>query len=134
MQITQHFSLREFACRDGTQYPGRWIDSRLRPLCKALEVIREQLGGRPITINSGYRTETYNRQIGGARNSQHVEGRAADFTVQRRSPSKVHDEVLALYNAGELRIGGLGAYPRFTHVDVREIGRLARWGGSRTIA
>jgi zinc D-Ala-D-Ala carboxypeptidase len=100
-------------------------------LCMALETIREHLGDKPIRIVSGYRTAAYNRAIGGARRSQHVEGRAVDFTVQGVTPARVHSAVLALYQAGAIGIGGLGRYPTFTHIDVRSGSRLARWEGGR---
>lgn len=132
MKITAHFSVEEFACNDGTPYPSRWVESRLRPLCEALEILRSDLGGKPILIDSGFRTETYNRRIGGARLSQHVQGRAADIRVAKTDPSMVIAAALELYDAGKLEIGGLGEYPTFTHVDVRPGERLARWGGSRS--
>ncbi|MCY1430424.1 Peptidase M15 [compost metagenome] len=40
----------------------------------------------PIIISSGYRSERVNRLIGGASDSQHVQGLAADFTVIEVSP------------------------------------------------
>ena len=104
------------------------------PLCETLEVLRAALG-RPITILSGFRTAAYNRRIGGARASQHVEGRAADIVVKGLSATAVHAKLLELHAVGKLpRLGGLGAYHGFTHVDVRPGDRLARWGGSRTAA
>ena len=130
-KITEHFTSTEFGCKDGTAYPPAWITSRLRPLCVALEVLRGAIG-KPITILSGFRTEAYNRRIGGARASQHVEGRAADIVVPGLTAAKVHAVVLALHAEGKIAIGGLGAYPNFTHVDVRPAAKLARWGGSRT--
>lgn len=130
--ITPHFSIDEFDCYDGTPYPREWIAMRLRPLCIALEVVRDH-AGRPITITprGGYRTETLNRKIGGAKLSQHVEGRASDFIIAGMTAAQVHDLVLDLYRSGALVIGGLGAYTGFTHVDVRPSVRLVRWGGSR---
>ena len=130
LPITPHFTLAEFACRDSTPYPAEWIGTRLKPLCDALERIREA-AGKPVTILSGFRSENYNRRIRGARLSQHVQGRAADITIAGMSASAVHDLVLGLYRDGAIRIGGCGLYPTFTHVDVRDGVRLARWGGSR---
>jgi uncharacterized protein YcbK (DUF882 family) len=129
-KLTEHFSLEEFRCRDGTPYPAQWIDSRLQPLCAVLEVIRAEFD-RPLIVNSGYRTEEYNRRIGGARLSQHVQGRAADIRVGGINPARVLARVLQLYNDGLILIGGLGDYPTFTHVDIRPVNRLARWSGSR---
>ena len=44
------------------------------------------LFGAPIIVSSGFRSEKVNRLIGGATNSQHVQGLAADFTVIEVSP------------------------------------------------
>jgi hypothetical protein len=46
--VTRHFAVEEFHCHDGTPYPSVWIDERLRPLCSALEALREELGGRAM--------------------------------------------------------------------------------------
>ena len=101
-----------------------------------LEAIRAVTG--PLRVLSGYRTEAYNRRVGGARASQHVQGRAADIYSATLSPGQIHDRVLELYRAGELPyLGGLGYYGPstkgvgFVHVDVRPGTRLARWDGSR---
>lgn len=138
MRLTKHFSVEEFAqpARHGffhpAPYPKGWIESRLRPLCEALEVLRAELGGKPVRVLSGYRSALYNRQIGGARKSQHVQGRAADITVDGISAEKVHAATLKLYREGRLKIGGLGLYPSFVHIDVRPRKTLARWRGSRS--
>lgn len=137
MQITEHFSSEEFAqpARHGFEtvaYPQEWVRGRLQLLCEVLEVIRAELGGKPIQILSGYRSLAYNRAIGGARQSQHMEGRAADVQIEGVSPSKVHAVILRLYNEQKIKIGGLGQYPTFIHVDIRQGNRLARWGGSRS--
>ena len=121
-QITEHFRYSEFACHDGTPYPREWLD-RLEALCLVLEQLRLITGSR-IQINSGYRTPEYNKKIGGARLSQHVEGRAADITGKFQS---VH-----YFNiANEMRkngifAGGLGYYHTFIHIDIR--GSNATWG------
>ncbi len=133
--ITPHFALDEFRCHDGTPYPSEWIETRLRPLCDALEAIRAACDGRPVTILSGYRSEAYNaaraRQSAGvAKDSQHIHGRAADITIDGIAPSDVHAAVLVLDKAGRISIGGLGLYRGWVHVDVRERpedGHLARW-------
>lgn len=129
VRITPHFTVAEFACHDDTPYPPAWIDSRLRPLCEALEVLRAEVG--PLRIVSGYRTPAYNRKKRGARKSQHVEGRAADVVSPLRSPEEVHAAALRLAQEGKIKLGGLGAYPNFTHLDVRPTTRLVRWSGAR---
>lgn len=130
-RITHNFSLEEFACRDGTPYPMEWIHDRLRFLCQDLEVIRASLR-TPIYINSGYRTPDYNASIGGARRSQHLEGRAADIRAVGVPSSWAFNHIRGLIQRGELQhIKGLGGYQTFTHVDIRP-GRLVVWHGTRT--
>jgi zinc D-Ala-D-Ala carboxypeptidase len=121
MKITDHFDLEEFVCRDGTPYPEQWIEERLRPLCVVLEVVRFEVGGghRPLLIVSGYRTDHYNALIGGAPRSQHPKGRAVDFTIPGVKPFIVQELVQKIDEAGRIRIGGLGRYAGFTHIDIR---------------
>jgi len=127
MQITSHFSLEEFACHDGTPYPKAWIETRLRPLCEQLELIRYLFGGKPISILSGYRTENHNQKVGGAKNSQHVQGRAADIKIADVPAREVAQKILEAVHNKKLGLHGLGSYSTFTHVDVREADKMAYW-------
>ena len=133
--ITEHFSRHEFALPEdkaakkglhGAEYPAEWVETRLRPLCAALEVIRAEFGGRPIRIISAYRPLPYNRSIGSEDTSQHVQGRAADFQIDGVDPGVIWDRMLALRHVGRLDIGGAGVYNDFCHVDVRG-GAMATW-------
>lgn len=82
--LTAHFSLDELtvsetAARKGIDNtPSQEVVDNLQFLCSTLEEIRDLLGV-PILITSGYRSPKLNAAIGGAKNSQHVEGLAADF-------------------------------------------------------
>jgi len=111
--LSSHFKVREFACKDGSDYI--LIDHRLVDL---LEKIRNHFG-RPVHITSAYRNPSYNRQIGGASDSQHCKGTAADITVSGVSPSEVYKY------AHQICKGGVGKYSGFTHVDVRDY--YSRW-------
>lgn len=133
--ITPHFALHEFALDEaraaergcvGAPYPEAWIDSRLRPLCDVLEVLRAHFGGRPVKIHSGYRTPEYNVAVDGAERSQHVQGRAADISIKGVEPRAVYQRALALYRGRRLAIGGLGIYDWGVHVDIRP-GALETW-------
>ncbi len=125
MQITPNFKLAEFDCHNGKSYPPEWIQQRLKPLCEALERIRVEFAGAPITITSGYRTPEYNKQIGGAANSEHCQGRAADFKVEGVDPRAVAAVCEKLIEKRALPEGGLGSYKGWTHYDIR--GHKARW-------
>jgi len=86
MLITPHFTLEELitsqvAAREGLDnQPTPAAMGNLRLLCQALEQVRA-LFGRPIIINSGYRSAAVNARVGGSATSQHLRGLAADFTV-----------------------------------------------------
>jgi uncharacterized protein YcbK (DUF882 family) len=128
MKVTDHFDSAEFACRDGRLYPEIWIEDRLRPLCQQLEVLRTAID-RPIVVISGYRSPEWNARVRGAKNSQHMEGRAADIRVADVDAGIVHARLLDLHAQGAIKIGGLGRYRTFTHVDIRPGDRLAQWSG-----
>ena len=149
--VSAHFSLAEFACKDGTPYPidapndddrgATWFEARLLILARTLEIIRAaanaQVGKQgTIHVNSAYRSPAYNRNIGSHDTSQHPKGRAVDITHSTLTVGDLHALILKLYEAGQLPdLGGLGFYPTFVHCDVRprpEDNHLARWMGSRT--
>lgn len=124
-KISPHFYMNEVACRDRnrTLPTGAALASAER-VAELMERIRQFFGNLPITVNSWYRTPEYNKQVGGAKNSQHVLGRAVDFTVQGIKPAEVQKRLAAVVK--ELGIGGLGRYDSFTHVD---IGKRRTWKG-----
>ena len=134
--VSPHFSRHEFDLSDeraqkrgltaGAEYPAEWIESRLTPLCAALEVIRAEFGGKPVNIISGYRPLAYNRKLGSDDTSQHVQGRAADFQIAGVAPKAIWDRMLALRHVGRIEIGGAGVYDEFCHIDVRG-GSLRTW-------
>lgn len=128
MQITEHFNREEFDCHDGTPYPKEWIEPRLKPLCEALEIIRKKLSNSPLHVISGYRTSAYNSKIpGAAKDSQHVQGKAADIVSREFSPQTVYQAVELCIKEKLIPEGGVGVYPSFVHYDIR--GKKARWFG-----
>ena len=109
-QIAKNFKVREFKCNDGSD-----VIFVADELVRVLQQIRDHFG-KPVTINSAYRTPAYNKKVGGATYSQHLYGTAADIVVSGISPSEVYK-----YADSILKAGGVGKYPTFTHVDVREV-------------
>ena len=131
MIVTTHFDREEFDCRDGTEYPAASVPGTLLLLCKDLEVVREKCGNHPISILSGYRTVSWNKHIGGADDSRHLYGDAADFFVVGVDAKHVFEVCAVLQETGLIHCGGLAYYAQrfpFVHLDIRGIRR--RWDGS----
>ena len=117
-QVTPHFKVREFACNDGSD--PVFISQALADI---LENIRVHFG-KPVHINSGYRTVSYNATVeNSSKTSQHCNGLAADIRVEGVSPDRVADYAEQLLGDH----GGVGRYKTFTHVDVRA--NKSRWKG-----
>ena len=75
----KNFTLHEFKCKCGQCcIPAEAKDNIMVLVDRVLDPARQKLG-RPIHVNSGYRCEAHNRQVGGAPNSQHTKGEAADL-------------------------------------------------------
>lgn len=118
--LTEHFRVKEFACKDGSD--PVFIAKMLPMIC---EYIRMRCK-KGISINSGYRTVEHNAkpEVGGAEYSQHLYGTAADL----RCPAGFTPKQMAGF-AREIMPdwGGVGIYDWGIHVDVRD--EKADWNG-----
>lgn len=138
---TRFFRLSEWWSRHplAEPYPEEWIESRWRPLAETLDEVRLMVprgGVIRITPSGGYRAPAHNKALGGAKASQHMEGRAADIVCSTMSAAELHALILKLWKGGALpKLSGLGLYPKFCHVDVGGPvpgpGRIRRWTGAR---
>lgn len=108
------FSPREIACK-GT---GRLVvdDQAL----DKLQALRDRLG-KPLILTSAYRSPEHNKRVGGAKNSQHMQGNAFDVRMDNHDPHE--------FEAAARAVGftGFGYYPRsgFMHIDT---GPARSWG------
>lgn len=125
--LSKHFSRHEFRCRGvGCCGGSGAVDERLivaleelwRRCCVETGVHRVS-----VMVNSGFRCERHNREVGGSENSEHCVGHAADIRCDAMSAVVMAD--LAERVEG-FREGGVGRYDDFVHVDVRRSGP-ARW-------
>jgi hypothetical protein len=153
--VSPHFQLREFLCKQDSDYP-KYLVLRERLLLK-LELTLEKVNEvgyhcNKFHVMSGYRTPYYNKLIGDVKYSRHIYGGAADIFIDENPKDGMMDDlnedgVIDLRDAAVLYdiidsmygekwydrfIGGLGRYKKtsghgpFVHVDVR--GFHARWG------
>jgi len=125
MNLTDHFKLEEFASKDGSVTPSEVVNNLLS-LAHNLEILRGFVN-TPIKINSGYRSVDHNKAVGGAKNSQHLIGKAADIVVRGFTPKEIKIILEGLIRIGAILEGGIGVYETFTHYDIR--GEKARWNG-----
>ena len=108
-KVGQHFKVREFACKDGSQVV--FIDDYL---VKILDILRTKIQ-KPVIITSGYRTPELNKNVGGAAYSYHMRGMAADIRVNGMSAKEIANELNAIV-PDEC---GIIVYKSWVHFDVR---------------
>lgn len=97
--LSRHFQLSEFTHSrtaeerniDNTPTPDE-VGNLLRLCDRILEPLRELLG-KPIRITSGYRCPELNKAVGGAANSAHIQGFAADIQVQDLSVEELFNTI-----------------------------------------
>ena len=116
--MTKNFSISEFKCKCNKCDIPEDVKMNLQTLANNLQIIREHIN-RPISINSGYRCESHNKKIKGAKNSFHVKGMASDITVSGLTPKQVFDIIEGLMDKGLIIKGGLKAYSSWVHYDLR---------------
>lgn len=111
LKISTNFKVKEFACNDGSD--KILIDVDL--VNNTLQLLRS-LCNSPLYINSGYRTESYNKKVDGATNSYHVKGRAFDIS------NKIYTTATLAKCCELLGCNGIGIYntQKFIHIDSRE--------------
>ena len=108
-KIGQHFKVREFACKDGSQVV--YVDDHLVSI---LDILRNKIG-KPVHINSGYRTPEWNAKCGGAKYSYHMCGMAADIRVNGMSAKELANKLNEIV-PDEC---GIIVYNTWVHFDVR---------------
>jgi uncharacterized protein YcbK (DUF882 family) len=123
MKLSTNFALSEFASADG-KAPNGDVLKNLTELAKQLEVLRSHIK-LPIMVTSGFRSKEHNAKIGGALNSYHVLGMAADIKVKGMTPVQVAHAIELLIKDGKMKEGGIGIYRTWVHYDHR--GTKARW-------
>ena len=125
--MTKNFTKEEFDCNDGSEMPINVYHNMVK-VANQLQALRDELG-KPIQVNSAWRSEEYNASIGGVKNSQHIMGRAADIVIKGMTPIEVSKIIEELISKGDMLQGGLGIYSSFVHYDIR--GTKARWDYSK---
>jgi hypothetical protein len=98
MLLSPHFSLEELTHTDHREYdntPNSSEINNLKRLAEMLEEVKTLLGGKPIMVNSAFRSAQVNAAVGSKDTSQHRVGCAADIRVPNMTPDEVVKAVIA---------------------------------------
>lgn len=116
--MTPHFTLAELTHTDHRVFdntPNEQELANLKRLALFLEQVKTVLGGKPIMVNSAFRSKQVNDAVGSKDTSQHRLGCAADIRVPSMTPDQVVRAIIA---------SGIGydqiirEFDRWTHVSI----------------
>ena len=118
MILTKHFTLEELTItehRELSNEPNETERTNLVRLAIFLEQVKELLGGKPIMVNSAFRSKAVNDAVGSKDSSQHRVGCAADLRVPGMTP----DEVVKAVIASDLPFDQvIREFDRWTHISI----------------
>jgi len=118
MNLSEHFTLEELTHTDHRELeniPNEIELANLKRLAEFLEKVKTVLGGKPIMVNSAFRSKAVNDAVGSKDTSQHRVGCAADLRVPGLTPDEVVKAIIA---------SGIGydqvirEFDRWTHISI----------------
>jgi hypothetical protein len=125
MNLTEHFTLEELTHTDHREFdntPNEQELENLKRLAAFLEQVKAVLGGKPIMVNSAFRSKQVNDAVGSKDTSQHRVGCAADIRVPAMTP----DEVVKAIIASDLGYDQIiREFDRWTHISVPNVAGAA---------
>ena len=117
IQLSEHFSLDELTFTDHREFDNTANKQELANLVRLaafLELVRSVLG-KPLHINSAFRSEQVNTAVGSKNTSQHRLGCAADLRVSGMTPDEVVQEIIR----AELQFDQIiREFDRWTHISI----------------
>jgi len=116
MNFTPHFTLEEMTFTNHREFdntPNVLQINNLQRLAEFLEEVRDLIG-KPIIIDSGYRSPEVNQAVGSTSVSQHLRGCAADFRVPGMTPA----EVVKAIHGSDLPFDQLILELTWTHISI----------------
>ena len=116
--MTPHFTLAELTATSHRQFdntPNEKELANLQKLAEFLEQVKTLLDGKPIMINSAFRSKAVNDSVGSKDTSQHRLGYAADFKVPGMTP----DQVVRALVASDLPFDQvIREFDAWTHISI----------------
>jgi hypothetical protein len=125
--MTPHFSLAELTVTDHREFknePNPSEIANLQRLAELLEQVKVAIGGKPVMVNSAFRSKQVNDAVGSKDTSQHRLGCAADIRVPGMTPDAV---VRAIIDSGLPYDQLIREFDAWTHISIQsDIGGFAR--------
>ena len=116
--MTPHFTLEELTHTDHRTLdntPNETELANIQRLAEFLEAVKTLLGGKPIMVNSAFRSKAVNDAVGSKDTSQHRIGCAADIRVPGMTP----DQVVRAIIASDLGFDQvIREFDRWTHISI----------------
>ena len=118
MNLTKNFTLEELTTTDHREFknePNPTETANLVRVANLLEQVKVAIGGKPVMVNSAFRSKQVNDAVGSKDTSQHRVGCAADIRVPGMTP----DQVVKAIIAAKLPFDQLiREFDRWTHISV----------------
>lgn len=118
MNLSPSFTLEELTHTDHREFDNMPNDEELANLYRLaefLEQVKVVIGGKPIIVNSAFRSAEVNKAVGSSDKSQHRRGCAADIRVPGMTP----DEVVRAIIGSDLEYDQvIREFDRWTHVSI----------------
>jgi uncharacterized protein YcbK (DUF882 family) len=118
MNLTKNFTLEELTITDHREFdntPNETERANLVRLAGLLELVKVAIGGKPVMVNSAFRSKAVNDAVGSKDTSQHRIGCAADIRVPGMAPDAVVKAVIAAKLPFDQIIR---EFDRWTHISV----------------
>jgi hypothetical protein len=118
MNLSPHFTLAELTATDHREFknePNPSEIANLQRLAELLEQVKVAIGGKPVMVNSAFRSKQVNDAVGSKDTSQHRLGCAADIRVPGMTPDQVVKAVIAAKLPFDQLIR---EFDRWTHISI----------------
>jgi len=116
--LSLHFTLEELTTTDHREFsnePNESETENLKRLATFLEQVKTVLGGKPVMVNSAFRSKAVNDAVGSKDTSQHRIGCAADIRVPGMTPDEVVKAIIASgLNYDQI----IREFDRWTHISI----------------
>ena len=118
MNLSEHFTLEELTHTDHRELDNTPTDAEMANLVRLadfLEEVKTVLGGKPVMVNSAFRSKAVNDAVGSKDTSQHRIGCAADLRIPGMTPDQVVRAVIA---SGIKYDQVIREFDRWTHISI----------------